>query len=392
MDLVSRRIVGLTVTLIVILVSSIGLFVLTLNQTRSAVYQARDYAIQKGIPNDLKMDTLDQTWFADNGTKERAIIDYASQLDTIRQEIFLNAVLVANDTIAMYHQVQFLISLPIDEQQKIIDVGNSANFDLNGDGMNNYFEHNVASLSYADQPTERWSLIVNTFNVSTDIRNGKEVESFSGIKLANFLINEEHFKPDHVTNLEYTNATSTNFNKAIDNLSIKVGPNDIVFISLFGHGNEGLFGFNDGQGENQEYTGENNLLYYTDFAHQLDKLHAGKILVIIKACNAASAVSILVGGANRVVADLDDFYVRAISAYCLPSLDYHAPITVNGKGNTYVNEDLDGNGYVSVGEILNFRNTCLVGWTENYYNATISDKSDIASNFYLGDFNIKDQT
>ena len=209
----SRKNVFLAAVLIVIIAVGLagGMFVLK-SGNKIALGPAEEYARQKSLSTDTNLSSLDESWSSDNGTKEKAILDYDSTLNGTYQQEFLKDILTANDTTAEYNQVQFLSSLSAVDQFKIINGRNSANFDFNGDGMNNYFEYNIADLPYADHPTVRYAIVVDTHNEQT-----------SGDNLANFLIKQEKFEPNNVIKLVGNDATKENFVQAVSNISLKAG-------------------------------------------------------------------------------------------------------------------------------------------------------------------------
>jgi len=88
-----------------------------------------------------------------------------------------------------------------------------------------------------------------------------------------------HYKclPQNVVELIGSNATFTNFVRTISDWEHKVTKNDIVFISLQGHGNVGIFEFND------------RVVKYEEINEHLNKLQPMKFLIDIGACYGESA-------------------------------------------------------------------------------------------------------
>jgi hypothetical protein len=300
----------------------------------------------------------------------QSVVNYTSGLDHSHQQTVVNS-FTADGNISYDEGLQskFLGSLPLAEQLKIIDGGNVSNFDLNGDKMSNYFEHNIANLSYADHPTGRYALIVDTDNAHE-----------TGDTLKSFLINQEHFKPDNVIELGGTNATISNFNNAVSDLSHKVGLNDFLYMSLGGiinHGGNGVFCFNDGHGVNNsgEFT-----LAYSDMAKELASVHAGKAYFTVGGCcDSQTAVSPLSNEPYPVVAANIEPYWSWKMTDAYNSLWIGA--TISSKAF-----DLNGNGYVSVDEIIRTASPY-----DKFDPIIVSDKNNIAANLYLGDFSVQNQ-
>jgi hypothetical protein len=228
---------ALSAVIIAVLIVSVWAGISSLNLVIDS-NPAQDYAKLKGISHNVS--TLNQTWAEDNGVREKAIIDYASQLNSTYQETFLDSLLSSNDTSNQFHQVQFLSSFTLDKQLQIIDAGKTGNFDFDGDSMNNYFEKCIAQTPY-DAYNGRYAIIIDTWTLNY---------TSSGEKLASFLVNQEQFEPNKVIELVGNDATKANFIQAVSNISLRAGVNDIVYISLDGHSGEIHFLFNNGKGTN----------------------------------------------------------------------------------------------------------------------------------------------
>jgi hypothetical protein len=358
----------------------------------------QDYAKSQNLPSNIikLLQPLDSNHVMDSSKK--AIVDRLnSSLSNIenfdnqsRTKILEAFVGDANFTVAEAHQVHFLSTLPKNEALLMIQNGDFTNFDLNGDGMNNDFELNIANLPYADKPTGRYAIIVST----ADVYIGSDA-------LYRFLINDEHFNPSHIIKLDYKDATIENFDKAVSEISHEAGSNDILYVNLDGHGGIGKygradFGFNDGTGDNQHNPA--SIMYYDDMAKKLDSIHAGRTLVTVNSCDSHYGVDVL-GNKLRVVVSAGSGWIYNISPnYCnfpgtapkthvLQSDPGYVYDSEKGIGWLYLNEDKNGDGYVSVSEMLDF----ISQYVESKDLLGISDKGNIAGNFYLGDYSILDE-
>jgi hypothetical protein len=360
--------------IIAVLVLSIGAGISTLD-LKSDINPAKDYAKLKGISLDVS--TLNQTWSEDDGVKEKAIIDYASQLNSANQDTFLSSLLSSNSTIAQYYQVQFLSSLPLEKQLQIIDEGKAGNFDFDGDGMNNYFEKEIAHQSY-DVFNGRYAIIVYTININW---------TSSAENVASLLIEEEKFDSNNVIKLVGNDATKTNFIQAISSISQKAVRNDLVYVSLSGHSNREIFGFNDGKGDAN--SGKNPVMTYSEIDNVIDTITYGKMLITISGCgNDAPLPPLSTGHSQRVVSDVSQGWISGISN----RFQRIGTQPVGDRKGTFPVAkmyDLNGNGYVSFDEIFK---TCDKDQTECAPDfLQMSDKDGIAPNLYFGDFNVNDQ-
>jgi hypothetical protein len=169
-------------------------------------------------------------------SKLKVVIDYASNFEKPIQEKILKGFLADNIiTKDEIYQIKFLEQLPKEEQLKLIKNGKFIDTDIDNDRMSNYFEKVIAGLPW-DVRNERYALLLYTGS-ATDIL------STAGIK--KFLIEDMKFMSQNVIYLQGSNATFDNFKNAILQLENKITENDIVYISLFGHGSEGFFCFAD---------------------------------------------------------------------------------------------------------------------------------------------------
>ncbi|MCW4010040.1 MAG: hypothetical protein NWF05_05415 [Candidatus Bathyarchaeota archaeon] len=321
-----------------------------------------DYATQKGITSEVvkHLSPLDADGVMDGD--EKAFVDYLSTVTPSLQYKVVEDFL-AEGTISHNegHHVCFLESLPQAEQEQIIKDGNSANLDIDGDGMDSYFEHFVNKTPY-NVYNGRYALVLET----TPGRG-------AGDTLASFLVDEQKFEPGNVIKLCGNNATKDNFIQAIEEVSQKATENDMVYISFDGHGGRGAFCFNDGEGNNQGISRDNGLLWteINDYLEPLNK--AGKMLITTFSCAGDAPVSAL-SGPRRVVSDIPQYWVNN-------SAGLYEKVDKTPEAKLF---DLDGNGYVSINELFK---------TSNKYSVdpdqfSIADKSGIAPDLYLGDFEV----
>jgi hypothetical protein len=349
--MISRKKLLAVVMIILALAIVAGFLVLRPNN-----YPTREYALQLGIPDNSNFRHLDSSWNSNNGTKEKVILDFAAKLNASYQETFLNSLLSLNNTNDEYNQVLFLSVFPLNEQLNCIVNGSASDVDWDKDNMNNRFEQ-VSQMPW-DVYNGRYALIVYT-------------EPTNGDYLANFLVNNENFNQSNVIKLNFKDATFDNFNREVAKLSEKVGTNDIVLITLNGHGNNDIFGFNDGKGNAQGPDGSVN---YSEIAQKIEPLNAWKTLIINSACYSETGVDILGNGKNVVAANLEP--------HCI--FELNVPKEQASRSAYPANVDSNGDGFPSISEIINFANE------KQGYAVIVSDRDNIVQNFYLGDFSVRD--
>jgi len=256
-------------------------------------------------------------------------------------------------------QIKFLASFPKEEILKLIGNGSYVNTDMDGDGMNNYFEKEIAGLPW-NVYNGRYALILYTGNATGILTHAD---------LRKFLIEDMKFSPQNVVYLQGSNATFENFKNAILQWENKVNKSDIVYISLFGHGDVGIFQF-----------GDKKIVRYEEIDKYIDKLKPMKMLVVITACKVWSAVEPLKEGPSpRIVFTQDDIYFTQISRR-FPR-GFYAP-----EPEAF---DLDRNGYVSLAEIFKVIDDIMVKYGGD--RPIISDPHNLAPTFYLGDLRVREE-
>jgi hypothetical protein len=256
-------------------------------------------------------------------------------------------------------QIKFLASFPKEEILKLIGNGSYVNTDMDNDGMNNYFEKEIAGLPW-NVYNGRYALILYTGNATGILTHAD---------LRKFLIEDMKFSPQNVVYLQGSNATFENFKNAILQWENKVNKSDIVYISLFGHGDVGIFQF-----------GDKKIVRYEEIDKYIDKLKPMKMLVVINACKVWSAVEPLKEGPSpRIVFTQDDIYFTQISRR-FPR-GFYAP-----EPEAF---DLDGNGYASLAEIFKVIDDIMVKYGGD--RPIISDPYNLAQTFYLGDLRVREE-
>jgi len=355
----SKKKAGLAVAIVVILTSSIAFA--AFNQSKPD--PAHDYAVQKGLS--VSVDALSLTWNSDNGTNEKALIDYVSGFNGSMQQLVVDG--FGNMSFEKEHQIEFLRTLPLAEQERSIINGSFTNTDIDGDHQSNRLEQ-IAGQPW-DVKNDRYAVVVNPRNEQT-----------TGSNLASYLINQEKYEPDHVIKLVGNNATKTNFIQAISDISQRSNANDTVLIALDSHSNDKVFCFNNGKGACNS-TSTPYCIDYGDMDKAIDSIKAGKMLITIFGCGLDAPIAPLTAGhSQRVVSDIPMYWLYNFSGK-YPKEDSFTP-----QSKVF---DLTGNSYISFDEIFKTAAKYQHATTSGVY---MSDKDGIASTFYLGDFNINDQT
>jgi hypothetical protein len=334
-----------------------------------------NYAAQRGISREVikMLSPLDADRAMDDN--EKVFVDYLSsvcpRVDYLSAEIphlqqkVIDA-FMADGAISRneVYQMHFLCSLPKADEEQIINAGNVANADIDGDGMINYFEHCIAKTPY-NVYNGRYAIILTT-----------DPNSTAGDILEKFLINEQKFETRKIVKLVGNDGTKVNFLQAISDVSHRATENDLVYISFDGHGNREGFAFNDGNGDIN--SGYNPSMTFTEIDKEIDNIKAGKLLITTSSCAGDAPVSII-SGPKRVVADVGQYWVTNTAGM-------YQTLGASPGAKLF---DLDGNGYVSFDEIFKIFSKYQTEGSPEWY-AKMSDSDGIAPSLYLGDYRVAD--
>jgi hypothetical protein len=231
---------------------------------------------------------------------------------------------------------------------------------MDGDGMNNYFEKEIAGLPW-NVYNGRYILLLETAE-----------EALLWLRMERkFFITHYKCLPQNVVMLIGSNATFTNFVRTISDWEHKVTKNDIIFIHFGGHGHVGIFLFSD------------RIVNYQEINEHLNKLQPMKFLIDITACYGESSFPILKNAPSpRVITSCLNtiYFTQLIPTPKLGRVDY-AP---EPEGF-----DLDKNGYVSVAEIMDVQRYI---YETKHYGGIVpyEDPYNLLPNFYLGDLRVRE--
>jgi len=254
-------------------------------------------------------------------------------------------------------QIKFLTSFLKEELLKLIENGSFVNTDMDGDGMSNYFEKEIAGLPW------------NVYNGRYILLLATARERVEGLR--KFFITHYKCLPQNVVELIDSNATFTNFAKTISDWGHKVTKNDIVFIDLKGHGNVGIFLFSNG------------IVKYEEINEHLNKLRPMKLLIDVDACYGESSFPILKNAPSPrvIISGFTTVYFTQLVPTPLLGRIHYAP---EPEGF-----DLDKNSYVSVAEIIDIQN--YIYKTKNYLSdVLVEDPYNLLPKFYLGDLRVRE--
>jgi hypothetical protein len=227
------------------------------------------------------------------------------------------------------NQLRFLGSIPLADRASILKSGNATNFDLDKDNMSNYYEL-VAGLPW-NVYNGRYAILVETNpNLMSRVN-----------KMYDFLTNEEKFLNQNVTKLSSTQATIDYFKNACSDVQKKATKNDIVFISLDGDGNNGVFAFNDGKGDYN--SGHCPKMTYVDINKCID-FKSRDTIVCTYACADNTALGPLMNGASsRAVINMSADWIFSASPKYTNGVwgKQFSPIPLSDY-------DINGDGFVSL--------------------------------------------
>ncbi|MCD6367473.1 MAG: hypothetical protein J7L45_00125, partial [Candidatus Aenigmarchaeota archaeon] len=155
--------------------------------------------------------------------------------------------------------------------------------DPDRDNMTSWFERNIAHLDPLT-PNDRYVLLINPVKFDLGIFDGviSKLVSEEMDKQYDFFHNKMRIPKQNIIDLRYPNATYENFVKAVDKISNISDENDIVYISLNGHGGYDLFFFNGDD--------SNSIQFYEDIIYFLDKIPSKEQYLQIGSCHSGSAI------------------------------------------------------------------------------------------------------
>jgi len=256
------------------------------------------------------------------------------------------------------------------------------------DGFSNQFEENVAYYD-PEIPNDRFIILYRAWKKTDNFGDAVNEE-------VNWWLTNAKIPAENIIILNKENATGYNLQAAIETVATKAKENDIVFISLQGHGGKTRITTYYCKEEDPNWPSNPGVIYYTDIDHWLDEISAKVVVVQIMACGVEAAVPVLKEGpCPRVL-----FVYSSREFIGALGLDPEYATTADTKyGN--------GDGYVSLGEIGNWLdNDPRWGpdWGEiatgkipyedgrNFVEAEgyskMSDPSNIAYEIYLTDYKI----
>ena len=142
-----------------------------------------------------------------------------------------------------------------------------------------------------------------------------------------------------------SDATFSNFKKAVNNIANLSDKNDIVFIGISSHGGYGGMEFNDGSGNPH-----GPFVSYSIIDSLLDRINTMILIVMIDNCYSGSALNYLnTGPCPRIVYTS----CKADETSYVGDFDWAFPAALGNDDNAYQSADNsygDSNGYVSVKE------------------------------------------
>lgn len=310
---------------------------------------------------------------------------YVSTFDATLQQELETFISDGNISQEEVDQINFLKQFSQADQINFIENGKFADFDWDNDNMNNYFEKVIAGLPY-DVYNGRYGLLVDTHE-----------DPHSADLMSKFLINEQRILPKNVINLSYTNATISNWKEAVTRVSSVADKNSLVYVMLESHGNVNGICFNDGYGKNNGY---DTHVSYEEIGKNLDSIISSRTVVSLFCCGQEGALDSLdISSSPSIVVTIPADWFFATSKNYSNSYIQSLPAQYDPiETEAY---DIDGNGYVSVGESFDTQMKSMERYfselqtEEDYIRETqkhgMSDSNNIASEIFLGDFSVKNQ-
>lgn len=251
--------------------------------------------------------------------------------------------------------------------------------DSDGDGMNDWFEENIAKYD-PNIPNDRYIILYSRYDDPVNFPEMADIETNNAHR---FFTERGKVPSENIIILKREGATTESMRDAVDQVAKKSDENDIVFLSLNGHGGGGSI------------TGS---LRYTKLDEWLDKVKAKVVIVKIMACGCEEALPILKDGpCPRIV------FVQSAGEFigmlgADPGYAFAAD-TKYGNSDDYVS-------LKEIGDLLNYDPFWGNDWGRLYYTydelytkgrsfveaegySKVSDTSNVASKSYLTDYYYK---
>ena len=255
--------------------------------------------------------------------------------------------------------------------------------DTDGDGMNDWFESNIAGTDpdvynqrfviYAGVASSNGNRLCDTATNSCVIV--PDADDKVAADLREFFVEKESIPEDNVNLMIWTEATENNFVAAVDEVSAKSDSESLVYVFLHSHGSDNsiptMWFYKENGLEFGSEWGEE--VSYSEVGALLNGINCKQMFVCVFSCAYEDAIEPLSQGSvsPRVVA-YDG------PAQVLQSLGYQGMAPHDG------NQD----GFVSVAEALSPPEN-IVGTAPHH--ASHSDPFNIANSFYFGDYTYFDQ-
>jgi len=247
--------------------------------------------------------------------------------------------------------------------------------DSDDDGFSDKFEEQMDSYDPNIQ-NDRYVVLFSRYDDPEHFTGMAEMETDSAYQ---FFTQKGNVPPENITILKEEEATAISLESAIHQIAEKSDENDIIYLNMQCHGY--IIG--------RLFNG------YQAIDEWLDEIEAKVVIVQIMACGSERALPVWKDGpCPRIV------FVQSAGEFIGGlGTDSEYFITVDSDYG-------DNNGYVSVGEIGNWRNNVPRGWKDREYEpkedgywngkswiekegySLMSDTSDVASEIYLTDYKV----
>jgi len=207
--------------------------------------------------------------------------------------------------------------------------------DSDGDGFNDWFEINV-SRTDPNAPNDRYIILYSAWKKTDNMEGITEGEK-------NFWLTKAKVTAENVIMLTQEKATDYNLRAVIKEVAAKTNENDIVFISLHGHGGKDRITTYYYQGEDPNWPSNPGAILYTDIDEWLNEINAKVVIIQMMACDCEKALPVLKDGScPRIV------FVHTAREFIEGLGEY--PDYAIAADTKYGN----GDGYVSVGEVASW--------------------------------------